>query len=64
MGLQTYDGRDVRIQPARRSHADVVQLSGAAVRARRPRQDHLQDEPYTVHQVRSLPGGVQAHVNI
>lgn len=53
MGLQTYDGRDVRIQPARRSHADVVQLSGAAVRARRPRQDHLQDEPYTVHQVRS-----------
>lgn len=54
MGLQTYDGRDVRIQQAGRSYADVVQLSGAAVRARRARQAAVQDEPYTVHQVSTL----------
>lgn len=53
MGLQTYDGRDVRIQQASRSYADVVQLSGTAVCESGTRQDTFQDEPYTVHQVRS-----------
>lgn len=52
MGLQTYDGRDVRIQQASRSYADVVQLSGSAVCEGRTRQATVQDEPYTVHQVR------------
>lgn len=51
MGLQTYDGRDVRIQQAGRSDADVLQLSGAAVRPRGPRADHFAHEPHTVHQV-------------
>lgn len=51
MGLQTYDGRDVRIQQASRSHADVVQLSGTAARKGRPREDCFQDEPHTVYQV-------------
>lgn len=54
MGLQTHDGRDVRIQQAGRSYADVVQLSGPAVRECRPRQDALTDEPYTMHQVSQL----------
>ena len=53
MGLQTYDGRDVRIQQASRSYADVVQLSGSAVCEGGPRQDTVPDEPYTVHQVTS-----------
>lgn len=51
MGLQTYDGCDVCIQQAGRSHADVVQLSGTAVCACRPREDRLQDESYTMYQV-------------
>lgn len=51
MGLQAYDGRDVRIQQASRSYADVIQLPGAAVRQGGTRAHHLQDEPYTVHQV-------------
>lgn len=49
MGLQTYDGRDVRIQQASRSYADVVQLSGTAVRAGGTSPAPVQDEPYTVH---------------
>lgn len=52
MGLQTNDGRDVRIQQASRSYADVVQLSGAAVCAGWARQDSFQSEPYPMHQVR------------
>lgn len=43
MGLQTYDGRNVRLLQAGRSNADVLQLPGAAVCARRPRQDAGQD---------------------
>lgn len=53
MGLQTYDGRDVRIQQASRSHADVLQLSGTAVCAGGTSPASVQDEPYTVHQVRT-----------
>lgn len=52
MGLQTYDGRDVRIQQAGRSYADVVQLSGAAVCEGWARQERVPDESHTMHQVR------------
>lgn len=51
MGLQAHNGRHVRLQQAGRPYADVLQLPGAAVRTRRPRQDGCSDEPYTVHQV-------------
>lgn len=48
MGLQTYDGCNVRLQQAGRSNADVLQLSGAAVCEGRPRSDSREDDPYTV----------------
>lgn len=53
MGLQTYDGRNVRLQQAGRSNADVLQLSGAAVCEGGPRSDSREDDPYTVPQVRT-----------
>lgn len=63
MGLQTHDGRDVRIQQAGRSYADVVQLSGPAVRECRPRQDALTDEPYTMHQVSQLDHSLSTYTH-
>lgn len=49
MGLQAHNGRYVRVQQASGSHVDVLQLSSAAMRARRTRPYQLTDEPHTVH---------------
>lgn len=55
MGLPSHDGRDVRIQPAGGPHADVVQLSGAAVREGWTcRPAAVQDESHTLHQVSGI----------
>lgn len=52
MGLPADHGRNVRPYESSRSNADVVQLSGAAVRTRRSRgKASAQEQPHTVYQV-------------